>query len=123
MLRTNGPGAYRRLLWLGGLCHDRQALDAGVVVRVVGDERKVVFEGVRGDPGIGYSYRASIATRAVGRFGPPEAQGAVEATSSWHPGDGTGWASFVRLEDEVCPEEVGKSRNAPSASTGIAEVV
>jgi hypothetical protein len=49
----NGPGAYRRLLWLGDLCHDRQALDAGVVASVVGDEREVVFEGGRGDPGVG----------------------------------------------------------------------
>ena len=73
-----GSGEYRHLLWLGDFSHDRHGLDAGVVARVVGDEREVVFEGSRGDPSVGYSYRASIATRAVGRFGPPEAQGAVE---------------------------------------------
>jgi hypothetical protein len=45
------------------------------------------------------------------------------STRPRHPGDRTGWAGSVRLTDEVCPEEVGKLRNAPSASTGIAEVV
>lgn len=70
-----GSGEYRHLLWLGDFSFDRQALGAGVVARVVGDEREVVFEG---DPGVGYSYGASFATRAVGRFGPPEAQEAVE---------------------------------------------
>jgi hypothetical protein len=73
-----GSGEYRHLLWLGDFSHDRQALDAGVVARVVGDESEVVFEGGRGDPGVGNTYRASFATRAVGCFGPPEAQGAVE---------------------------------------------
>jgi hypothetical protein len=87
-----GPGGYRRLLRLGGLGHNRQALDAGVVARVVGDERDVVFEGGRGDPGVGYSYWASLATRSVGSFGPPEAHGAVEgkddkvAQMLLHPG-------------------------------------
>lgn len=67
-------------------------VDAGVVGRVVGDERDVVFEGGRGDPGVGYSYGASLATRSVGTFGPPEAQGAVEgiddkvAQMLLHPG-------------------------------------
>jgi hypothetical protein len=68
-----GSGEYRHLLWLGDFSHDCQGLDAGAVARVVGDEREVVFEGGRGDPGVGYSYRASFATRAVGCFGPPEA--------------------------------------------------
>lgn len=92
MPHPNWPGAYRRLLWRGDLDHDRQALDAGVVARVVGDEREIVFEGGRGDPGVGYSYLASIATCAVGRFGPPEAQGAVEGIDDevvqmlFHPG-------------------------------------
>ena len=72
------PGNMRLLLLAGGLGHDRQVFDAGVVASVVGDEREIVFEGGRSDPGVGYSYRASTATRAVGRFGPPEAQGAVE---------------------------------------------
>ena len=53
------------LLLAGGLGHDRQVLE-------------IVFEGGRSDPGVGYSYGASTATRAVGRFGSPEAQGAVE---------------------------------------------
>ncbi len=80
------------LLLAGGLGYDRQALDAGVVARVVGDERETVFESGRGDPGVGYSYRTSPATRAVGRFGPPEAQGAVEGVDDevaqmlLHPG-------------------------------------
>lgn len=77
---------------MGDLGYDRQALDAGVVARVVGDERDVVFEGGRGNPGVGYSYWASIATRAVGCFGPQEAQGAVEGIDNevaevlLHPG-------------------------------------
>jgi hypothetical protein len=58
-----GFGEYRCLLWLGDFSHDRQALDAGVVARVVGEEREVVFEGGRGDPGVGNTYRASFATR------------------------------------------------------------
>ena len=60
-----GSGEHRYLLWLGDFSHDRQALDAGVVARVVGDEREVVFEGGRGVPGVGNTYRASFATRAV----------------------------------------------------------
>jgi hypothetical protein len=48
---------------------------------------------------------------------------APESSSSWHPGSRTDSAGFVRLKDEVCLEEVGKWRNAPSASTGVAEVV
>jgi hypothetical protein len=52
-------------------------ISAGVVARVVGDEREVVFEGGCGDPGVGYSCRASIATHAVGRFSPPVAHQAA----------------------------------------------
>ena len=87
-----GPGWYGCLFRLSDLGHDCQVLDAGVVTRIVGDEREVVFEGGRGDPGVGYSYGASFAARAVGRFGPPEAQGAVEgiddeaAQLPLHPG-------------------------------------
>jgi hypothetical protein len=67
-------------------------IGAGVVARVVGDERDVVIEGGRGDPGVGNTYGVSFATRAVGRLGPPEAQGAVEgiddevAQMLFHPG-------------------------------------
>ena len=72
------PGNMHLLLLAGSLGYNRQALDAGVVASVIGDERETVFKSGRGDPGVGYSYGTSIATRAVGRFGPPEAQGAVE---------------------------------------------
>jgi hypothetical protein len=44
----------------------------------IGDEREVMLKGSRGDPSVGYSYWASMATRAVSSFGPPETQGTVE---------------------------------------------
>jgi hypothetical protein len=51
-----------------------------------------MLKGSRGDPSVGYSYWASMATRAVSSFGPPETQGTVEgiddevAQMLFHPG-------------------------------------
>jgi hypothetical protein len=41
------------LLLAGSLGCNRQALDAGVVASVIGDERETAFKDGRGDPGVG----------------------------------------------------------------------